>query len=615
MAVKNCHALLKTLDPEDAAAVVDMVRFLVASGIPGPDAWTQAAELVMEEVLLERNELAAEIREKGGSLEDLTIENLLNPASYKTDPNARPGRLQDTDKEGYIGSDNFNIPLPTVGEITQVIADHPLVGFKGKVKNAYIVGSFAGGIPNTMSDVDVMLEVNPRKGMTEEELTERYRKKLQQYMVTNNIRERDDSVHPQWDGRRVDIYFTYNAEASAAGRPIVKLPTDKPLPLDLSSPAFFNIDDSKMERRTLIKAVLGAASIGGAVRLGQGPTDTTTLGRATSLTDEVVDQKVPDSVEKMLRADASLPAILKLLAKEGPKELQGLAATLAKLIPKGVIKIVVDDTTTILPNGDPIPHGALMPGKSGATMTLYTKGEANGLTVGTVLHESIHAAIAARYYKFSVSMIEGNYKLIGMEKGKAIKAQRQLERIWNEFKRDVDADEIKNTSVLNAYNSPDEFFIRALTDPAVQGFLAAREYKGKTLLARFIDWVKFDLFGYERTGEIPSWLDAALLGANEMLDAMAADSPDFSFNNAVIQKIGEGSASEMARKKSIPQHRSTKKQSDGITIREEQIRIPGKVDVNKIAAHFDKLHKRRYRRKGSFTNQQDIARAKKYRAD
>ncbi|MBW1873543.1 MAG: hypothetical protein JRJ19_15860, partial [Deltaproteobacteria bacterium] len=58
------------------------------------DAWTQAAELVMDDVLGERNDLAGEIREKGGHLEDLDIENLLNPASYGNVTGVEPNLME-----------------------------------------------------------------------------------------------------------------------------------------------------------------------------------------------------------------------------------------------------------------------------------------------------------------------------------------------------------------------------------------------------------------------------------------------------------------------------------------------------------------------------------------
>jgi predicted nucleotidyltransferase len=137
-------------------------------------------------------------------------------------------------KKAKIGNEKYKIDLPTKDEITQVILDHPLVKFTGKVKNAYIIGSFAKGSPNEMSDVDVLFEVNKRKGYTEQQLIEKYRRGLQQYFVENKIMERRDDLHPQWNGRRVDIYFTY--DASKETRPKVKLPESHAETFDVNDP-------------------------------------------------------------------------------------------------------------------------------------------------------------------------------------------------------------------------------------------------------------------------------------------------------------------------------------------------------------------------------------------
>lgn len=94
MSIRDCIRLVDDCDPEDATAVRARVKELVDSGVPANEAWTEAAEMVMEDVLGERNELAAEIRERGGAMEDLTIENLLNPKSYVVE--AEPEPLTDT---------------------------------------------------------------------------------------------------------------------------------------------------------------------------------------------------------------------------------------------------------------------------------------------------------------------------------------------------------------------------------------------------------------------------------------------------------------------------------------------------------------------------------------
>jgi len=284
-------------------------------------------------------------------------------------------------------------------------------------------------------------------------------------------------------------------------------------------------------RRNFLKYILGAAVGAGGMRLGVGPADNTTLGRAQPVSDNAATQALPPAAEKILRADGSLPKALRIIGEEGPKELRALATMLSRLIPKGVIKIVVDEKTIVNYSG------AIIPRNNGAVMTLYTAGRSTGLDVGTVLHESLHAAVSARYYKLSVATVQSNYRILGMTKPKAVEAINQLSALWREFTNSIDTAEITNTSLLAAYNSPDEFFVRALTDPTVQAFMAAREYKGRTLRERFVDWVKFHLFGYERAGEIPSWLDAALMASDDVIEAMKGDDPNFDFNDAVIREV------------------------------------------------------------------------------
>ena len=106
--------------------------------------------------------------------------------------------------------------IPTQEEICGVLHDHPLIKLRERVVRAFLVGSFAQqhlGIGNVHaeSDVDILLEVVPRAGEGTGEMEDRYRKRLRQHFVTHNIRTKDDSVHPQWCGRRVDVYFTYDA--------------------------------------------------------------------------------------------------------------------------------------------------------------------------------------------------------------------------------------------------------------------------------------------------------------------------------------------------------------------------------------------------------------------
>lgn len=108
-------------------------------------------------------------------------------------------------------SDERNNKLPTAEELIYILKNHPLVKNIGRVKNIYLVGSFAKGTQNENSDIDILIEIYPVKGMAAEEFAENKRNQIRNYFVKNDIRNRDDSVHPQWNGRRIDIYFTYDA--------------------------------------------------------------------------------------------------------------------------------------------------------------------------------------------------------------------------------------------------------------------------------------------------------------------------------------------------------------------------------------------------------------------
>ena len=110
----------------------------------------------------------------------------------------------------------------TQKEIVQVLKRHPLVKLREKVKQAFLIGSFSTGTQNEDSDIDILLEVEPCQGATALQLADQYRRPLQQYFVTHNIRGKNDSVHPQWEGRRVDLYFTYDV-TKEDNRPKIKL--------------------------------------------------------------------------------------------------------------------------------------------------------------------------------------------------------------------------------------------------------------------------------------------------------------------------------------------------------------------------------------------------------
>jgi len=109
------------------------------------------------------------------------------------------------------------IDLPTKSEIVDIIKKHPLMMYRGKVIDAYVVGTGASGQMRPDSDFDIVLQVPPQKGMTAQQFTEYNRRKIQQYFVTNKIEGQRDDLHPQWKGRRVDVYFTYEPPTETSG--------------------------------------------------------------------------------------------------------------------------------------------------------------------------------------------------------------------------------------------------------------------------------------------------------------------------------------------------------------------------------------------------------------
>lgn len=113
-----------------------------------------------------------------------------------------------------IGGNGIFIDLPTEALIRIHLWAHPLFQFKGKIKEMYIVGSFARGNPHKDSDVDLLLWVNRQSGYTDESFTEKQRKPIRDFFVKNKIMNKADEYHPNWANRRMDIYFTFNKRIS-----------------------------------------------------------------------------------------------------------------------------------------------------------------------------------------------------------------------------------------------------------------------------------------------------------------------------------------------------------------------------------------------------------------
>ncbi len=123
--------------------------------------------------------------------------------------------------------------VPTQDDIVKLLKKHPLVKLNEEVSRCFLVGSFAKeqlglGSTTALSDVDVLLEVkeNSNSPETAQQMEKRHRQKIMSHFVKHNLFGRHDEIHPQWCGRRVDVYFTFDADAEP--RPKIELEAPAP---------------------------------------------------------------------------------------------------------------------------------------------------------------------------------------------------------------------------------------------------------------------------------------------------------------------------------------------------------------------------------------------------
>lgn len=280
-------------------------------------------------------------------------------------------------------------------------------------------------------------------------------------------------------------------------------------------------------RRKLILSAAAAALPG---------TASANVGKAKPINPAVLTERLAAPIEKILRdgnksgvtnaeGGKAIKKALNAIALTGPKELRALAAQVAKLMPTEGVLLTVDDTRRVN------VHGAVELSPA-VHMRLFTAEGRTGLTYETFIHEAMHVAVAARYRTLSVGMNRGNDALPGMSKPQAAAAMEQFNQVWEEFRQATKGEDFGNTTlnlaISQARSNPDEFFVRSLTDPLLQSYMANKRYEGKTLWQRFKDWVKTSLFGFKEEGTAPSWLDAALVASGELAEAMGNDSADWS---------------------------------------------------------------------------------------
>jgi hypothetical protein len=233
-------------------------------------------------------------------------------------------------------------------------------------------------------------------------------------------------------------------------------------------------------------------------------------------------------------AKTTLPAVLRsqdlhkalewVAANGSTPRAKALAAQLVRLVPKG----------TKLRLGKINQMGiARIDREAGSVeIDLRDADKYSGLTEETLLHESIHAAILARYDM--LNFYAANPGKFG--KRNADEAIQQYIAVWREF-RGAFAKEAgaKDAPVWlsQPFSNPDEFITYALTSPEFQSWLQQREYKGKTLWQKFKESVA-RMLGFSKA---PTWLDAALTVSDSVLAAAEKDPADFKVGKELLRHL------------------------------------------------------------------------------
>jgi hypothetical protein len=281
------------------------------------------------------------------------------------------------------------------------------------------------------------------------------------------------------------------------------------------------------------------------------------LGRAKPVPAFIMKSRVARDVENVLRGNGlpnsggaeALKRALDMIAASGPQEVRALARRISGLLPDSGIILRIDDVST------PRKHGEVRLFRR-PQMTLYTAGGRQGLSHEVVMHEALHAIVAARYRTLSLGVVRAGDEMMGTPEPAAARKLEQFEQVFIEFRDSLpsnwEQDPTISSSLKDAFRATedrDEFFAWALTDPALQEYLASIEYKGTTLWDRFKNWITTTLLG--RVGVAPSWLDAALMANNELLGVMRKDAPDFTrleesnrINAAEKRNAGRGGQAE-----------------------------------------------------------------------
>jgi len=210
---------------------------------------------------------------------------------------------------------------------------------------------------------------------------------------------------------------------------------------------------------------------------------------------------------------------------------------------------MAEDLLTLLPESDRLSltvtdtrtsaAGIAKTDRAGKRIDITLYGD--GHNEATLLHESWHAAVLARYDMLNYYL--ANPGKMGNHHAEA--ALKQYRAVWEEFQAEVNRYGRGRTDLpvwlrVPAEN-PDEFLTYALTNQETIDWMSEREYKGKTLRERFLQAIRG--FFARMFPRRPTWLEAANMAAGDLIEAMKKDAPNFEASARVLALAGKSGGS------------------------------------------------------------------------
>ena len=230
-----------------------------------------------------------------------------------------------------------------------------------------------------------------------------------------------------------------------------------------------------------------------------------------------------------------------------PKQtVHGALSWIASNSPSPRFRTMAEDLLTLLPDDGSVTLN-VTDTRTNAAGTATTDRRARSVAItlfgdghneATLLHESWHAAVLARYDMLNYYL--ANPGKMGNHQAEA--ALKQYRAVWEEFGEAVRAygkgrDDLPVWLRVPAEN-PDEFLTYALTHPETIDWMSERTYRGRTLRERFLHAIRgFFARVFRRA---PTWLDAANMATGDLIEAMRKDAPNFEASARILELVGRG---------------------------------------------------------------------------